>query len=163
MVMSWINSWWEICHLCFVKSSVVLSFKSENSNLKLFFQVLINRILWDQKKYGIKWLSVMGGTCNQATLKAEFGNSVGSTLLGVNSPSNGGWIVWPTVIQHNHRTLHEKYPKTRVIFGVYFPLFGPETTPYLDTFHAVGAWLNTRTHNHWQNIWDLLTYTEGKV
>ena len=35
----------------------------------------------------------MGGTCNQATLKAEFRNSVGSTLFGVKSPSNGGWIL----------------------------------------------------------------------
>ena len=35
----------------------------------------------------------MGGTFNQATFKVEFRNSVGSTLFGINSPSNGGWNV----------------------------------------------------------------------
>ena len=32
-----------------------------------------------------------------------------------------------------------KVPKYGVISGPYFPVFGPEITPYLDTFHAV--WL----------------------
>ena len=27
--------------------------------------------------------------------------------------------------------------KYRVFSGLYFPVFGPEKTPYLDTFHAV--------------------------
>ena len=39
-------------------------------------------------------------TCNPATLKAEFPNGVGSMPVGGNSPSIGGWIVWPSVIQH---------------------------------------------------------------
>ena len=34
-----------------------------------------------------------------ATLKAEFRNSVGLIPVGVNSPSIGGWIVRPPVIQ----------------------------------------------------------------
>ena len=42
-----------------------------------------------------------------------------------------------------HRSLREKCPNTE-LFLVYFPVFGPNTgkygpeiTPYLDTFHAV--------------------------
>ena len=42
------------------------------------------------------------------------------------------------------QTLREKCPNTEVFFGPYFPVFspntgkyGPEKTPYLDTFHAV--------------------------
>ena len=31
---------------------------------------------------------------------AEFWNSVGSIPVGDNSPSIGGWIVWPPVIQY---------------------------------------------------------------
>ena len=31
-----------------------------------------------------------------------------------------------------------KVSKYGVISGSYFPAFGPEITPYLDTFHAVG-------------------------
>ena len=53
--------------------------------------------------------------------------------------------------QNNHEgnlnlTLHEKCPKYRVISGPYFPVFspntgkyGPEITPYSDTFHAVSV------------------------
>ena len=34
-------------------------------------------------------------------------------------------------------TLREKCPNTELISGPYFPIFGPEITPYLDNFHAV--------------------------
>ena len=43
---------------------------------------------------------VVGWTCNPATLEAEFWNGVGSIPVGGNSPSIGGWIVRPPVIQH---------------------------------------------------------------
>ena len=43
---------------------------------------------------------VVACTCNPATLEAEFRNGVGSVPVGDNSPSIGGWIVWPPVIQH---------------------------------------------------------------
>ena len=43
---------------------------------------------------------VVACTCNPAALEAEFRNSVGSVPVGGNSPSIGGWIVWPPVIQH---------------------------------------------------------------
>ena len=39
-------------------------------------------------------------TYNPATLEAEFRNGVRSMPVGGNSPSIGGWIVWPPVIQH---------------------------------------------------------------
>ena len=35
--------------------------------------------------------------------------------------------------------------KYEVISGPYFPVFGPEITPYLDTFHAVKG----RIGNKW--------------
>ena len=38
-----------------------------------------------------------------------------------------------------HKTL-----KYGVFSGPYFPVFGPEKTPYLDTFHAVLATVLTR-------------------
>ena len=43
---------------------------------------------------------VVACTCNPATLEAEFRNGVGSIPVGGNSPSIGGWIVRPPVIQH---------------------------------------------------------------
>ena len=42
---------------------------------------------------------VVAWTCNSATLEAEFRNGLESIPVGVNSPSIGGWIVWPPVIQ----------------------------------------------------------------
>ena len=34
--------------------------------------------------------------------------------------------------------LRGKCPNTELFLGLYFPVFGLEITPYLDTFHAVG-------------------------
>ena len=42
----------------------------------------------------------MAYTCNPATLEAEFRNGAGSVSVEGNSPSIGGWIVLPLVIQH---------------------------------------------------------------
>ena len=44
--------------------------------------------------------SVVACTCNLAASKVKFWNGVGSTPVGDNSPSIGGWIVRPPVIQH---------------------------------------------------------------
>ena len=41
---------------------------------------------------------VMACICNTAILEAEFRNAVGSIPVESNSPSIGGWIVWPPVI-----------------------------------------------------------------
>ena len=45
--------------------------------------------------------------------------------------------------------LREECPNTELFFGPYFPVFGlitgkygPEITPYLDTFHAVSVGSN---------------------
>ena len=43
---------------------------------------------------------VVARTINPGTLGAEFQNGVGSIPVGGNSPSIGGWIVLPPVIQH---------------------------------------------------------------
>ena len=52
----------------------------------------------------LSWLTYEPGavacTCNPATFKAEFRNSMGSIPVRVNSPLVGGQIVWPSVIQH---------------------------------------------------------------
>ena len=42
-------------------------------------------------------------TCNPATLEIEFGNVVGSVPVRSNSPSVGGWTVWPPLIQHKEK------------------------------------------------------------
>ena len=47
-------------------------------------------------KHFLSW--VMGCSCNPATLEAGFQNRVGSIPVGGNSPSVGGWILWPPVI-----------------------------------------------------------------
>ena len=47
----------------------------------------------------------MAYICNSAALETEFPNSVGSTPVGRNSPSLGGWIVWPPLMQHKSRSL----------------------------------------------------------
>ena len=44
-------------------------------------------------------------TCNPATLKVEFGNSVGFVPVGGTNPSRGGLIEWPAVIQHKKKHL----------------------------------------------------------
>ena len=59
-----------------------------------FFHLLILQI-WSILESG-----VVACTCNLATLEAEFRNRVGSIPVGGNSPSMGGWIKWPPVIQH---------------------------------------------------------------
>ena len=43
--------------------------------------------------------NVVACICNPATLEAAFQNGAGSVPVGGNSPSIGGWIVWPPVIQ----------------------------------------------------------------
>ena len=55
-------------------------------------------------------------------------------------------------------TMHEKCPKYGVISGPYFRVFrlnagkyGPEMTPYLDTFHAVELPINSESRNRFQN------------
>ena len=37
--------------------------------------------------------------------------------------------------------------KYKIFSGPYFPVFGPEKTPYLNTFHAVRIYLNNVTHH----------------
>ena len=44
---------------------------------------------------------------NPATLEAKFRDGVGSVPVGGNSPSIGGWILWPTVIQQKERSLNK--------------------------------------------------------
>ena len=44
----------------------------------------------------------------------------------------------------HRKTLHEKFPNT--FSGPYLPVFGPEETSYLDTFHPVKIEPNTVTH-----------------
>ena len=57
--------------------------------------------LWTKRKDEIELIpGVVACMCNPATLEAEFRNGVGSIPVGGNSPSIGGWIVWPPVIQH---------------------------------------------------------------
>ena len=48
----------------------------------------------------VMMLGVVACTCDPATLEAEFQNGVGLIPVGGNSPSIGGYIVWPPVIQH---------------------------------------------------------------
>ena len=51
-------------------------------------------------------------TRNPATLEAELCNGVGSITAGGNSPSTGGWIVRPTVIQSYERSLTKYWALT---------------------------------------------------
>ena len=45
--------------------------------------------------------------CNPATLDADFPSFVVLIQDGSNSPSIGGWIVWPPVIQHKEKSLNK--------------------------------------------------------
>ena len=42
-----------------------------------------------------------------------------------------------------------KVSKYGVISGLYFPVFGPEITPYLDTFHAVFLKMYEQVDIYW--------------
>ena len=46
-------------------------------------------------------------TCNPAALEADFQNGVDSIPVAGNSPSIGGWILWPPVIQYYERSLNK--------------------------------------------------------
>ena len=48
--------------------------------------------------YAAFQVGVVACICIPATFKAEFLNVVGSIPERCNSPSEDGWIVWPTVI-----------------------------------------------------------------
>ena len=45
---------------------------------------------------------------------------------------------WEIIFSEDYLGTAWKVSKYRVISGLYFPVFGLEITPYLDTFHAVG-------------------------
>ena len=66
-----------------------------------------------------------------------------NTLGGLSSAflicSSQGESIYPILL---NRKLYQgvwKVSKYRVISGPYFPVYGPEITPHLDTFHAVGV------------------------
>ena len=48
-------------------------------------------------------MGVVACTCNPPTLDAEFRNGVGSKPVMGNSPSIGGWIMWPPVVLNTER------------------------------------------------------------
>ena len=74
-----------------------LHFASNTSATSLAILVL--------RALAILFLGEVAFTCNPATLEAEFQNSLGSIPVAGNSPSIGGWIVWPLVIQHKQKNL----------------------------------------------------------
>ena len=49
--------------------------------------------------------------------------------------------------------------------GPYFPVFGPEKTPYLDTFHAVFFWkhVSSKTGDRWRKQWFVLPKSNQKM
>ena len=55
---------------------------------------------------------VVACTYIPATLEAKFRNGVGLIPVGGNSPSIGGWIVRPPVIQHQERSLTKYWDLT---------------------------------------------------
>ena len=57
-------------------------------------------MMWSLVCTFLKKPGVMTCYCNPATLETEFRNGVGSIPVGGNSPSIGGWIVWPPITQH---------------------------------------------------------------
>ena len=50
--------------------------------------------------------------CNPDALEAEFRNGVGLIPVRGNSPSMGGWIVWPPAIQQKERSLNKYWDPT---------------------------------------------------
>ena len=58
--------------------------------------------------------SVVGCTCNPATLEAEFQNGVGSIPARGNSPSIREWVAWPPAIHHKERSLIKYWDLTEI-------------------------------------------------
>ena len=63
---------------------------------------------------GLFWLGVVENTCNPDSLEAEFQNGLGLILVGGNSPSLGGVIVWPSVIQHKEKGLTKYWDQAEI-------------------------------------------------
>ena len=59
---------------------------------------------------------------------------------------------WQIISKSTILSLREKYPN-RVFSGPHFPAFGPEKTPYLDTFLAVPVfWNKIFLTDYWSQI-----------
>ena len=56
-------------------------------------------------------------------------------------------------------------PQYGVFSGPYFPVFGPEKTPYMDTFHAVGWFytIDVFSHNTQRRIYSPVKHTAQKM
>ena len=84
--------------LCEIKN---MNFLSKKQPRRTFFEIYFSEVVGNVlNTLFLDFVpSVVTCACNPATLKAEFWNSVGSIQIGGNSPSIGGWIVWPSLIQ----------------------------------------------------------------